>query len=39
MIQKGENKYLINKIASAVNPSSTKKGEVAELRSYLPKLS
>ena len=36
MIQKGENKGLINKIASAVNKTS-KKGEVTELISYLQK--
>ena len=40
MIQKGENKDFINKIASAVTSTTTKqkkKGEVSELMSYLRK--
>ena len=36
MVQKGENKDFINKIASAVNNKTSKqKGEVAELQSLL----
>ena len=37
MIQKGENKGLINKIASVTSKSQKQKGEVAELISYLQK--
>ena len=35
MIQKGENKGLINKIASVTSKSNKQKGEVAELQSLL----